>query len=114
MGGKEFIADAATRYTFAETDRRANQMAHVLITLGAGGTRVAVLAKNRIDYVLFFLAAAKVGAVAVPLNFRLAADEFDFIVNDSTATIVITEAEYIPVLELTAKQAHRCRPLPDL
>ena len=98
-GGKEFIADAATRYTFAETDRRANQMAHVLITLGAGGTRVAVLAKNRIDYVLFFLAAAKVGAVAVPLNFRLAADEFDFIVNDSTATIVITEAEYIPVLD---------------
>ena len=83
-GGKEFIADAATRYTFAETDRRANQMAHVLITLGAGGTRVAVLAKNRIDYVLFFLAAAKVGAVAVPLNFRLAADEFDFIVNDSS------------------------------
>lgn len=81
------LVDVATggRFTFADLDRRALACAAVLRqTLGlARGDRVGILAANRVEYLDVFFAAAKSGAVVVPLNTRLTAHELEHIVRDS-------------------------------
>jgi acyl-CoA synthetase (AMP-forming)/AMP-acid ligase II len=68
---------------------RTNQIAHALLAEGlAPGARVAFLAKNTPEFVLFYYGAAKAGVVPVPLNYRLAPPEWSYIVNDSRAQIL--------------------------
>ena len=68
----------------------ANRCATVLTSLGIGeGDRVALLMPNSVEFCCLFYGAAKIGAVAVPLNTRLAAPEVDFILSDSGSRVVI-------------------------
>jgi acyl-CoA synthetase (AMP-forming)/AMP-acid ligase II len=68
---------------------RTNQIAHALLSEGlAPGARVAFLAKNTPEFVLFYYGAAKAGVVPVPLNYRLAPPEWSYIVNDSGAQLL--------------------------
>ena len=68
---------------------RTNQIAHALLAEGlAPGARVAFLAKNTPEFVLFYYGAAKAGVVPVPLNYRLAPPEWSYIVNDSGAQLL--------------------------
>jgi O-succinylbenzoate-CoA ligase len=78
------------RMNYAEMNTLANQCANVLTSLGIGeGDRVALLMPNSVEFCCLFYGAAKIGAVAVPLNTRLAAPEVDFILADSGSKIVI-------------------------
>ncbi len=78
------------RMNYAEMNTLANQCANVLTSLGIGeGDRVALLMPNSVEFCCLFYGAAKIGAVAVPLNTRLAAPEVDFILSDSGSKIVI-------------------------
>ncbi|MDZ7765204.1 MAG: class I adenylate-forming enzyme family protein [Melioribacteraceae bacterium] len=52
------------------------------------GDRVAVYSKNRSEYVLFFFACVKIGAMLVPLNFRLTPRELDILLNDADPKII--------------------------
>src|SRR5690606_24514855 len=62
---------------------RANRLAHGLIGLGLNkGDRVAVLAYNCLEWAEIYIATAKAGLIAVPINFRLNAHEIQFIVQD--------------------------------
>ena len=56
------------------------------------GDRVALLLHNRIEFVEALLACHRLAAVAVPINFRLASDEIDYILGDSGAAALITDA----------------------
>jgi acyl-CoA synthetase (AMP-forming)/AMP-acid ligase II len=56
------------------------------------GDRVALLLHNRIEFVEALLACHRLGAIAVPINFRLAAAEIDYILDDSGATTLIADA----------------------
>ncbi|WP_213571505.1 long-chain-fatty-acid--CoA ligase [Rhodococcus sp. USK13] len=99
-GAEEFVADVSMRLTYAEADQRANQIARVLDSLQCSqGQRVALLSHNRAEYVLLYLAAAKAGAVTVPLNFRLAPAELEFILNDSGATVVVAASALHPAID---------------
>src|SRR3954451_1424466 len=61
------------RRTFATMDERVDWLAGALISGGiAGGDRIAILMHNSIEFVEVFWAAARIGAIAVPINFRLA------------------------------------------
>ena len=61
-----------TRLTWAEVDRRVNGLAHGLAGRGIGrGDRVAILARNDHRFLELYWAVAKLGAIAVPLNYRL-------------------------------------------
>ena len=73
------------RLTYGELNRQVNRLAHFLSArLGiAKGDRVAVLAYNRADYLALFFAASRLGAILVPLNFRLALDEFLYYFEDA-------------------------------
>ena len=75
-----------TRYTYGTLNREVTRMAHFLQKeLGVvKGDRVACLSFNRAEYIFLFLALSRLGAVLVPLNFRLAKGEFVYFLEDST------------------------------
>jgi fatty-acyl-CoA synthase/long-chain acyl-CoA synthetase len=82
------------RWTFAELNRRANQLAHLLLGLGVTpGTKVVWCGQNSAPIFSLSHAARKIGAVAVPLNYRFAADEAAYVIDNSDATIVYVDAE---------------------
>ena len=83
------------RFTYAELDERANRIASALRTRGIGpGDRVAFLMMNGVEYVEAYYGVAKLGAVMVPLNWRLVPDELSFILADSGAVALLFDSEF--------------------
>jgi fatty-acyl-CoA synthase len=77
--------------TYEELNERTNRAASVLASLGVShGDRVAVLADNRPEYVEVFFACAKLGAVIVPVSWRLADSEIQWQLDDSAPKVLIT------------------------
>jgi fatty-acyl-CoA synthase len=72
------------------------------------GDRVAVLSSNRPDYLVLLYACARLGAMLVPLNWRLALAEQSFILSDAAVKVLVLEeafAAILPVLEKTLPEA---------
>ncbi|GAC1322523.1 MAG: long-chain fatty acid--CoA ligase [Mycobacteriales bacterium] len=83
------FADRET-VTYGELASRAHQVARGLLATGIRkGDRVALLMYNCTEYWLAYFAATRIGAVVVRTNFRLSADELEYALNDSGATLVI-------------------------
>ena len=83
------------RFSYVELDARANRIANVLLAMGVQkGDRVALLVMNGVEYIESYFGAAKIGAVLVPLNWRLVADELDFIIGDSGSVVLIYDQEF--------------------
>jgi long-chain acyl-CoA synthetase len=81
--------------TYAETMERVQALAARLKELGVGPSdRVALLFPNCIEFVLAYFAVLSLGAVVVPLNNRLAASEFTYIVNDSGVGTLIVDQQF--------------------
>jgi fatty-acyl-CoA synthase len=79
--------------TWGELDRRVTAVAGSLSRRGVGfGDRVLILMLNRTEFIESFLAANKLGAIAVPVNFRMTPPEIAFLVSDCQARVMITEA----------------------
>jgi fatty-acyl-CoA synthase len=79
--------------TWAELDRRVTALAAALSRRGVGlGDRVLILMLNRPEFIESFLAANRLGAIAVPVNFRMTPAEIAFLVSDCQGRVVITEA----------------------
>ncbi|MCZ6785302.1 MAG: long-chain-fatty-acid--CoA ligase [Proteobacteria bacterium] len=86
--------------SYAEAEAAANRFAQALIAAGLEiGDRIAVLAKNTIEYPLFFYGCSKAGVVPVPLNYRLAPPEWAYIVNDAGAVLLLAQSELAAALE---------------
>jgi fatty-acyl-CoA synthase len=84
--------------TWADLHRRVSALADALSRRGVGfGDRVMILMLNRPEFVESVLAANMIGAIAVPLNFRLTPAEIAFLVQDCTARVMITEPVLAPV-----------------
>ncbi|GAA2120013.1 long-chain-fatty-acid--CoA ligase [Actinomadura napierensis] len=96
------------RLTYREFDRRADRAAAALAAAGIGrGDRVAILDKNSPEYAEQLFGAARIGAVQVPVNYRLAPDEVAYIVNNAQAKVFIVGPEFVPVLDaITGKLEH--------
>ena len=87
---KMSLKDSRRSFTYPETNRRVNQLANGLLSLGLSrGDKVAVLLENSIEIVEVFLATAKTGLVIVPINFRLTGNDVEYIVNNSDAKAMI-------------------------
>ncbi|RIL06895.1 MAG: 2-succinylbenzoyl-CoA synthetase [Proteobacteria bacterium] len=83
------------RFTYAELEARACRAANALAAQGVRrGDRVALLLMNGVEYLESYFAIAKLGAVLVPLNWRLVPDELAFIVKDAGATALLFDAEF--------------------
>ncbi|MDR7483187.1 MAG: o-succinylbenzoate--CoA ligase [Armatimonadota bacterium] len=106
FGGRLAVAAGAERLTFADLDRRASGLALRLRRLGvAAGDHVAVLLRNGSAYAAVVFGLARLRAVLVPLNTRLAAPELAWQLADSGARWLICE-------ERTAEQARGATPGP--
>jgi len=101
---KQAVVELASgrSFTYAALNARADRVAVMLrdqLDIGSGD-RVAVLAQNRTEQVELFFAVAKLGAVLVPVNWRLAADEVAYILDNSEPKVLFHDAEH----EATAQE----------
>ena len=86
--------DSRRTLTFAQWNERACRLANGLTGLGLRkGDRVAVLAYNRVEWMEIYVALAKAGLVAVPVNFRLVAPEIGYIAQHCDARALIVQDE---------------------
>lgn len=93
----EAVVDYETgrRFTYRQLNQRANACANSLLAAGIGkGDRVALLLMNSVEFCEAFFAISKIGAVVVPLNWRLVADELSYVLTDSGASLLIYGAEF--------------------
>jgi 2-furoate---CoA ligase len=96
-GDREAVVDGDARLTYAQLRDAAARVAGGLAEEGVErGDRVAVLLKNRAETVTLYWACQWLGAVFVPLNFRLTRDEVDYCVDDSGAKVVISDPDALP------------------
>jgi fatty-acyl-CoA synthase len=83
---REAVVDGGRRLTYRELNRRVNRLARALQEDGLqAGDRIGILAFNRLEFVEVIMAAAKLGLILVPLNWRLTPAELGFILKDSGA-----------------------------
>ena len=89
---KDALVFEGRRWTYAEWNRDVNRAAHAFRARGIGkGDRVATLTYNLPEQVTAFFGLLKLGAVPVPINWRLAANEVKYIVDDSGARLFMFE-----------------------
>ncbi|MGW5384589.1 AMP-binding protein [Nocardia sp. NPDC003963] len=89
-----------------EAHERAGRLASALVDTGIGrGDRVAVMARNDIEFLEAALAIAAAGANPVPVNTRWRAPEVAHVLSDSAARIVLAHTEFVPTIEAARVQA---------
>jgi len=94
-GGERAYWTPSRTWTFAELDAAASRIAQGLKSLGIGpGDRVACLTKLTADCVALVLGANKLGAVCMPVNWRLAGPEIDYIVENGKAKLMVADAAF--------------------
>jgi fatty-acyl-CoA synthase len=90
------LEEAATgrRLTYGELDQRAGRAAGLLGARGVGeGDRVAILCRNRIAFFEALFACARLGAILVPLNWRMPPAELDALIEDCSPALLLCGAE---------------------
>jgi acyl-CoA synthetase (AMP-forming)/AMP-acid ligase II len=87
------------RLTFAEEDERATRLAHALAARGIGpGDHVACYLYNSIEYLEVMLAAFKLRAVPINVNYRYVEDELRYLLDDADVKAVVFHREFAPKL----------------
>ena len=93
--------DTQRTLTYEQLNRLANRLTHRLYReydIGKGD-RIALLMENSLEHIILFSAAQKLGCILVPLNFRLAAPEINYLLENAAPVLLIFENSYAPVLE---------------
>src|ERR1700738_2290458 len=102
---REAVVDGAVRLTYRQFFDRCDRWSSALQQLGvAAGDRVAYIAPNTHAQLESFYAVPQIGAVLVPINYRLAADEFVYIINHSGARVVCAHQDYLECLDAVKPQ----------
>jgi len=85
-------------WTYAELEAQSNRVANLLLSLGAGpGHKVLWCGPNSPEVLAVMGAARKIGAIAVPLNYRLTPEEAAYIIDHSDAEIAYVDYEHAPM-----------------
>lgn len=94
-------ADSGKSLTYRELYYLSCRLAHSLANeYGvAKGARVAMLATNEIEAIPLFFACLRLGAMLVPVNFRLTGREVEHILEDSAAQVLVLQKNFLSVLE---------------
>jgi fatty-acyl-CoA synthase len=94
------IVDGARRFTYREFQARVNQLSHALLRLGVRqGDRVCILSPNSHFFLESFYGTSQIGAILVPLNYRLVAADHEYILNHAAVSVVLVDHEYVKVAE---------------
>jgi len=104
-GEKEAFLYEGRSTSYAEFDRRVNQVANGLLAEGlSAGSRVGFMDKNSDDFYQIVFGAAKAAAVSVGINWRLAPPEVAYILNDSKAEILFVGPDFYGLAEKVKDQ----------
>ena len=99
-GDREAVVDGDLRLTYEQFLDRCDRWSSVLQTLGiAKGDRIAYIAPNTHALLESFYAAPQIGGVLVPINYRLTADDFAYLINHSGAKIVCAHRDYLDAVD---------------
>jgi fatty-acyl-CoA synthase len=99
-GDRLAVVDGELRLTYAQFFDRCDRWSHVLASWGVRhGDRVAYIAPNTHAQLESFYAVPQLGAVLVPLNYRLTGDDFAYMIAHSGAKIVCVHADYLGVTD---------------
>jgi len=94
------FCDQGRRFTFPQSNRRINQLAHALLAMGLQkGDTVSCFLENCIEICELYIACAKIGVIINPINFRLVAPEVEYIANNADAKAIFVHDEFVPVVE---------------
>ncbi len=87
--------------TYSQLNRLANRLArHLAARYGIQkGERIALLAENCLEYIVLFAVSQKTGCILVPMNYRLAAAEIDYLLQNAEPRLVISEAKFQHLLD---------------
>src|SRR5438309_3023750 len=97
---REAVVDGDLRLTYAQFFDRCDRWSHALQKLGVRqGDRVAYIAPNTHAQLESFYAVPQIGGVLVPINYRLTADDFAYIIGHSGATIVCAHSDYLEAID---------------
>jgi fatty-acyl-CoA synthase len=99
-GAREAVVDGSLRFTYEQFFARTDRWSAALQRLGVQpGDRVAYIAPNTHRQLESFYAVPQIGAVLVPINYRLTADDFAYILNHSGARVVCVHADHLGAVE---------------
>jgi fatty-acyl-CoA synthase len=104
-GHREGVVDGDLRLTYEQFFDRCDRWSSALQQLGvAPGDRVATIAPNTHAQLEAFYAVPQIGAVLVPINYRLTAEDFVYIINHSGASVVCVDADYLDAVDSVRDQ----------
>jgi fatty-acyl-CoA synthase len=99
-GGREAVVDGKLRLTYAQFGKRCDQWSAALAKLGvAKGDRVATIAPNTHQHLEQYYAIPQLGAVIVPINYRLSAEDFVFVTAHSGASVLCVHGDYLDCVD---------------
>jgi acyl-CoA synthetase (AMP-forming)/AMP-acid ligase II len=88
-------ANDGRRLTWKEYNSAVNRLAHAMLAHGLKkGDRIAIYSRNSLEYLQLFMAGAKTGIVVQPLNWRFAASEVVYTLNDCAPRAILVSGEY--------------------
>jgi len=97
---REAVVDGELRLTYRQFFDRCDRWSAVLQRLGVQpGDRVACIAPNTHAHLESYYAVPQIGAVVVPINYRLTADDFAYIINHSGARVVCADPAYLETVD---------------
>src|SRR4030095_6043143 len=97
---REAVVDGALRLTYRQFFERCDRWSGALQRLGVRqGDRVACIAPNTHAHLESFYSVPQLGAVTVPINYRLIADDFAYIINHSGARVVCVHSDYLDAVD---------------
>src|SRR6201981_213889 len=97
-------------WTYAELEAQANRVADLLLSRGIGpGKKVLWCGPNSPEVVAVVSASRKIGAVAVPLNYRLTPEEALYVINHSDAEAAYVDHEHAPMFAALRSQLEKVR-----
>src|SRR5438552_7609352 len=97
---KTAIVDGGRRYSYRQLRERVNQAAQAFLALGVQrGDRVCILSPNSHFFLESYYAVPQIGAVLVPLNYRLTPADHEYIINHAGVKVVIADHEYAQIVD---------------
>jgi fatty-acyl-CoA synthase len=109
-GFREAVVDGSLRLSYEQFFERCDRWSTALQGLGVGqGDRVATIAPNTHAQLESFYAVPQIGAVLVPINYRLTPDDFVYIVNHSGASVVCAHEDYLEAVDGVRDQMPQVR-----
>ncbi|HEX2315581.1 MAG TPA: acyl-CoA synthetase [Thermomonospora sp.] len=110
IGERVAVVCGDRRLTYAGLDAEANRLAHHLRAAGVGaGEHVAIQLRNGVEYVTALLAALKIRAVPINVNFRYVAEELAYLYRDSDSVALVYDVEFDARVAEAAPRAPRLR-----